>query len=151
MYCQNCRTENEAGTNFCRFCGFQFPFAKGQAKAGGEHNSPRPYLWQTDEFQVRSHAARKTQEIQNMQPLAQPLNAPHPHSAMIYQQPAPLAAGYRCPNCGTHALPYLKRQISTAGWITFAILLVMTFIFFWVGFLLKEDVRICPVCNYRVG
>jgi DNA-directed RNA polymerase subunit RPC12/RpoP len=62
-----------------------------------------------------------------------------------------MAHGYRCPHCGTQNLPIITRKISTPGWIVFAVLLFFTLIFFWIGLLMKEDVRICPVCGLRVG
>jgi hypothetical protein len=47
-------------------------------------------------------------------------------------------------------LPQIERRISTTGWIVFAVLLVMFFPLFWVGFLIKEDVRVCPSCKTRI-
>ena len=35
---------------------------------------------------------------------------------------------YRCPNCGTSALPVIERRISTAGWIVFSLLLLAVLI-----------------------
>jgi hypothetical protein len=48
-------------------------------------------------------------------------------------------------------LPRMERRISTAGWITFAVLLVFFFPLFWIGLLIKEDVRICPACNTKIS
>jgi len=66
---------------------------------------------------------------------------------LAYNAPLHLGANYRCPNFGTTTLPIIERRISTAGWITFALLLVFTFIFFWIGLLMKQDVSVCPVCR----
>src|SRR5262245_9644434 len=127
IYCQNCGNENDPRTNFCRFCGRQFSAAQPQPQQSenNEYNPTRPYMWKTDEFQVKKHPARKTSKIKNVQPLFQPNNRPGSPQPLTYPQPTYLAAGYRCPRCGTTTPPYLKRQISTAGWITFAVLLVM--------------------------
>jgi hypothetical protein len=43
----------------------------------------------------------------------------------------------------------MERKISNAGWVVFAVLLVTFFPLFWIGFLIKEDVPVCPVCNYH--
>lgn len=122
-----------------------------------EYNPPKPYSWKTDEFQVQQDTRqpppqqqqqRKTaQEINRVQPL-QNYNQPQP---LVYQQaPAMMAHGYRCPRCGTQNLPHVERKISPAGWIVFVVLLLVFFPLFWVGFLIKEDVRVCPVCNLKV-
>ena len=110
---------------------------------------PRPYLWKTDEFQINDKSAPKTQQLNQAQPLFQ--TNPQFNQAITHHQRQNFVAGYRCPRCGTQNLPYLKRQISTAGWITFAVLLVMTGIFFWVGLLIKEDVQVCSVCGLRIS
>lgn len=146
IYCQNCRQANDEGTNFCRFCGNRFisPLAQQQSTTEN-YSAPRPYLWKTDEFQVNNKSAPITQEIKKVQPLYQP----QPNQSLGYPQPAFMATGYRCPRCGTNTPPIYRRQISTAGWITFGVLLIMTVIFFWIGLLLKEDVKVCPVCNFK--
>jgi hypothetical protein len=113
----------------------------------------RPYSWQTDEFQTktgpRNQGARPTVEhlpSTNYHPQYPP--APQ---GLIVNTPRDLTGNYRCPNCGTHYLPVIERRVSTAGWITFALLLVFTIIFFWIGLLLREDVSVCPVCKYRLN
>lgn len=123
-------------------------------KTDYEHQPPGPYSWKTDEFQTNVEA-RKTMSDQlpqgssNVSQMPNFGNAPH-NSSLVYQQPHYVAPGYRCQFCGSNYLPIMERRISTAGWITFALLLVFTFIFFWIGLLIKEDVRICPNCRRRV-
>jgi len=68
-----------------------------------------------------------------------------------YRGPQDMTGRYRCPNCGTNYLPVMDRRISTAGWITFSLLLVFTIVFFWIGLLMKEDVPVCPICRSRVS
>lgn len=109
---------------------------------------PRPYLWKTDEFQINDKSAPKTQPYHPQQ-LLQPNQ--QVNQAMAQQNSPYLAHNFRCPRCGTNNLPIVTRQISTAGWITFGVLLVFTFIFFWIGLLMKEDVRVCSVCGLKLG
>jgi hypothetical protein len=52
-----------------------------------------------------------------------------------------------CPNCGSDAVPFIRTRISTAGWIVFALLLIFTVCFFWIGLLIKEQYRVCPECG----
>jgi len=155
VQCQNCGQVNNYGSNFCRFCGTRMVAAQ-QTQAppqpqtqnqSYEYNPPRPYSWKTDEFQVQDTKARKAQEINRVQPLSN-FNQPQ---HLAHQQTPAMAHGYRCPRCGTQNLPHIQRKISTAGWIVFAALLLIFFPLFWVGFLMKEDVRTCPVCNLKVG
>jgi RNA polymerase subunit RPABC4/transcription elongation factor Spt4 len=146
IQCQNCGQVNNYGSNFCRFCGSGIIMSQNSALY--EHKQPRPYAWKTDEFQLPDTAAKKTGRIHQVQPLAN-LGAPAP---AVYQQPQPMVNyGYRCHRCGTQNAPYITRKISSAGWIVFAILLVMFFPLFWIGFLIKEDVQACSVCHTRVG
>lgn len=147
IYCPNCRQSNNEGTNFCRSCGHGLTLPQTQNAPTENYSTPRPYMWKTDEFQVNppNQIAAKTQPINQLSHVPPPYN----QQALGKVQETHFVAGYRCPRCGTQALPYVTRQISTAGWITFAVLLVTTFIFFWIGLLLKEDVRVCPVCNYK--
>jgi hypothetical protein len=120
--------------------------------AGGnnyEYSPPRPYVWKTDEFQVADGRAKKSKQINQVQPLAnfQPnQNVMFQPQPAINSQPA-VSYGYRCPRCSSQLFPRTARKISTAGWIVFAVLLVSFFPLFWIGLLIKEDVRVCPVCN----
>lgn len=144
IYCSNCRQSNDDGTNFCRSCGHRLVLPQTQQLSVDNPTAPRPYMWKTDEFQI-------TPPSQKTQQLPQATNVPPPYNSNAISNPqnAQFVAGYRCPRCGTQNLPYITRQISTAGWITFAVLFITTFIFFWIGLLLKEDVKVCPVCNYK--
>lgn len=110
----------------------------------------RPYSWQTDEFQTkagqRQNARATIENFPNMRP-----QFAAAQQALARNSPQDLTGNYRCPNCGTHYLPVIERRISTAGWITFAILLVVFFPLFWIGLLMKEDVSVCPVCKFRLN
>ena len=146
--CTNCGQANAVESKFCRYCGHRMPdpyFQPADPMA-----NRRPYSWQTDEFQTKAgqrQGVRSTVEhLPNMRP-----QFIAGQQAMVPNAPQDLTGNYRCPNCGTNYLPVIERRISTAGWITFAVLLVTTFIFFWIGLCLKEDVSICPVCKLRLN
>lgn len=153
IQCQNCGQTNNYGSNFCRFCGTRMVIPQNAQPLEEEKTSqPRPYMWKTDEFQVKEHPARRTQEIRQVQPLNQPVMInPQMSQPLAYQRPAHLAPGYHCPRCGTQQLPLISKKISSAGWILFAVLLVFFFPLFWIGLLIKEEIRICPVCNVRIS
>lgn len=164
--CNNCGQINAQESNFCRFCGTKMiPISQNPIiqqplpHANGNNNNfeyapPRPHVWKTDEFQLPDNKPRPTQQINRVQPLAN-LEAitnqnPRPQSLAHHQQNN-LAYGYRCPRCASQLLPKIERKISTAGWVVFSIFLVMFFPLFWIGLLIKEDVRVCPVCNLKIN
>lgn len=135
--CQNCGQNNAAESQFCRFCGTRFMVRQPSPQQGYDYQPPRPYAWKTDEFQTHTDA-RKTASG-NMQP--------HP---LMARDPGYMSGSYRCPNCMSQFQPRVERRISTTGWIVFAVLLVLFLPLFWVGFLIKEDVYVCPSCDTRV-
>jgi DNA-directed RNA polymerase subunit M/transcription elongation factor TFIIS len=53
----------------------------------------------------------------------------------------------RCRFCGSRARPYWQRKISTGGWITFALLLVLFWPLCFIGLLIKEDYLACYDCG----
>lgn len=160
--CQNCGQNNSGESKFCRFCGAKF-FQNRQINQGNyEESPPSPYSWKTDELQIeeKKHSARETQQINRVQPLlTEPYNQHQTKILPRQQQPQflqpqyhnQLSAGYHCPFCNSNAMPMVVKKVSPAGWAVFAVLLVTTFIFFWIGLLMQEERRICPVCNMRVG
>ncbi len=140
----------------------------------------RPYSWQTDEFQVKEQSSeqepssRPTQQIDrqhptvnsklstnqligNQQPqlgqqqshLQQPQQFGQNQMQPQYQNT--MSAGYHCPFCNSNVAPLVVKKVSPAGWAVFTVLLITTFIFFWIGLLIQEERHICPVCNARVG
>lgn len=144
--CVRCGQANSAESNFCRYCGVSLRGPAPQRAPDQPDYTitpPRPYLWKSDEIQLPDN--RKTRPI-NMPP------PPPPKAnrlARVTEQD--IAYGYRCPRCATQLLPRIVRKTSTAGWILFAVMLITFFPLFWIGFLIKEDVRVCPVCNLRVN
>ena len=148
ILCQNCGKENSPESQFCRFCGARMIIRQAVQQ---EYRPPRPYAWKTDEFQTKSEARAAQTADHVVTPLQQIApRAMYAPATLSYNGPQDFSGQYRCPNCGTNYLPVVERRISQAGWITFALLLVFTFIFFWVGLLMKEDVAICPICKMRV-
>ncbi len=149
--CTGCGQTNDFGGNFCRFCGIQLVTSQNGNQQFVQH---RPYAWKTDEFPVADKGRRPIPVIDPVRPGRHPSI---PQNSQYYQQmayPKPgflVVQGYRCPRCNSQNLPYVKRQISTAGWITFAVLLATTGIFFWIGLLIREDVRVCPICQTKIG
>lgn len=159
LQCQNCGQVNAQMSNFCRFCGTNFGQTQNSnTNSNGndyDFSSPRPYSWKTDEFQVSETQARKSKTINQVQPLTNQFTTmqtpPQRPQPIAFQQPQNLSFGYHCPRCSSQLLPKIVRRVSTAGWIVFAALMVVFFPLFWVGLLIKEEARICSVCNARIG
>lgn len=156
--CPNCGNLNADRTNFCRFCGTKMQGVRPMPGTPAADDSPfghpappRPYGWKTDEYQTQNEPSRSRQTGH--------VQTPTKGFDIPAYQPAPLAnvnaqflnQPYHCPHCMSQLLPQIERRISTAGWITFAVLMVFFFPLFWIGLLIKEDVRTCPNCLSRVG
>ncbi len=152
--CQNCGKLNTPETNFCRFCGTKFNFQKPVMDNPFDYSAPRPYSWKTDEFQTQNEV-RSQRQTEPVKPLTDQFNPPiHQNfqpAPLAYQQTRHMGQPFRCPHCMSQYLPRVERRISTAGWITFAVLLVFFFPLFWIGLLIKEDVQVCQSCNSKVG
>jgi hypothetical protein len=148
IQCPNCGESNTRESQFCRYCGVRM--AAGYPEDYSQ-SPPRPYAWKTDEYETktgrRSRGTAANLEIPRQQAYPVPNAMQYP---VVYHGPQDLSGNYRCRYCGTNYLPVMERRISTAGWITFSLLLVFTIVFFWIGLLIKEDVPICPVCRQRV-
>lgn len=153
IHCTNCGQINNETSYFCRFCGTKFSQQQPSQPEGFEYAPPRPYLWKTDEFQLPENKKQRTQQINQVQPLANHFatnQAPRPQP-LVQQTPQNVAYGYHCPRCASQMMPKIIKRISTGGWITFAVLMVMFFPLFWIGLLIKEEVRLCPVCNFKIA
>ena len=70
---------------------------------------------------------------------------------MLQQAQPHFLTTFRCPNCGTDLPPVIERKISTAGWVTFAILLVTVFPLFWIGLFIREDAAVCQICQTKLS
>jgi hypothetical protein len=60
--------------------------------------------------------------------------------------PAQMGYGYACPFCMYQGPAMTKQRISTAGWIVFAVMIIVCLPLFWIGLLMKETVPSCPQC-----
>ena len=155
IQCENCGQANAVGSQFCRFCGTRFLSRPPQPQYHRPHDQPqqqpvppRPYVWKTDEFQTQAEPRRTQPGV-----FEPGFNTPDASQTGLAQTSpvAPIMSGsYRCPNCMSQFLPRIERRISTAGWITFALLLVFFFPLFWIGLLIKEEMHVCPSCNMRL-
>lgn len=59
--------------------------------------------------------------------------------------------GFRCVYCGTTAPPEVRSKISTAGWVTFVVLLLVCFPVCIVALFIKEEYRVCSSCGITLG
>lgn len=58
---------------------------------------------------------------------------------------------FRCPFCKCKEPPYQRSQISPAGWVVFALGVLLCLPFCWVGLLITESYRVCSYCGTRLG
>jgi DNA-directed RNA polymerase subunit RPC12/RpoP len=58
--------------------------------------------------------------------------------------------GFRCPYCGSTYRPIVRSEISQAGWILFAVLLVVFFPLCFLGLFMKEEYRACSDCGAKL-
>ena len=59
--------------------------------------------------------------------------------------------GFRCPFCQTKSPPIVRKQISTAGWVVFALLLIACFPLSIIGLFIKQEYRVCSSCGIKLG
>lgn len=140
--CQNCGNFNEAASNFCRFCGTKFnigwPVREPSKPQTFDLAPPKAYSWKSDELTAHRNIQKlESGNVGRATPLSN-------------RATSSIGYNFQCPNCGSTFLPRTERRISTGGWVTFAVLLVFFFPLFWIGFLIKEDIHVCPVCRFRV-
>jgi hypothetical protein len=63
----------------------------------------------------------------------------------------PYSGQYRCPYCGTNSPPLIISNISSGGWVVFALMLVFCFPLFWIGLLMKDHHQISAQCRVRLN
>lgn len=129
IFCPKCGTANAPHNFACDKCREILPSV--HSSTGGA--SSMPYAQPTATAQ------------------SSPFAAPPPTaSAPLYSPPAyvsPQAGVFHCPVCGTTAPPVVTKKISNEGWIVFAAMIIFCFPLFFIGLLMKQDVRVCSVCN----
>ena len=74
------------------------------------------------------------------------------HVAAIanYAKHSQSAVGFRCPFCQSNLAPKRKRKISTAGWVTFSLLLVFCFPLCIIGLFIKDEYHVCRDCGVKL-
>lgn len=60
-----------------------------------------------------------------------------------------MAPSYACPYCRSPYPPLTNTRISTGGWITFAVLLILFFPLCWVGLFSKTSYSYCGQCGVK--
>lgn len=151
ILCGNCGQDNHDTDLFCRRCGMSFhrrPAPERKPMRDFEESPPRPYAWKTGEFTRGEKGARPTEQIEYGSSIDDPFRTSELPAAPGRRDLRPV---YRCPHCGTTALPIVTKRVSSAGWAVFTLLLIFTLFLFWIGLLMQEEVRVCPVCNNRVS
>ncbi len=58
---------------------------------------------------------------------------------------------FRCPHCHTTARPIVRNEMSEAGLILLICLLFAFFPLFWIGLLMRENVKYCADCGAKLG
>ncbi|HEX8920926.1 MAG TPA: LITAF-like zinc ribbon domain-containing protein [Pyrinomonadaceae bacterium] len=124
--CRNCGQLNDDSVRICRYCGTNLS-PQPQATKQQVYTPPPPYAW------AESGPLPATQQQQQQ-----------------YAAP-PASAGYRCPRCGAAYLPLVEKRISSEGWLIFVLMLFVCFPLFWIGLLMKQEYRVCPVCHANLG
>ena len=124
--CRNCGQLNDDMVRICRFCGAGLA-AQPQATQQQQEYTPPPYGWAESSPPPAA--------------VAQPYAAP----------PFANGAGYRCPRCSATYLPIVEKKISSEGMLIFILLLFFCFPLCWIGLLMKQETRVCPVCHANLG
>ncbi len=120
--CKNCGRVNDESTRICRHCGSVLELS------------------------------RTRTEVKDYAPPSNDWAGTGPvHQSVEPYKPPPLSGGYRCPNCGTTYTPVAEQRISSGGWLVFIMLLFVCLPLFWIGLLMKEEIRVCPMCRYRLA
>ncbi|HVG32341.1 MAG TPA: LITAF-like zinc ribbon domain-containing protein [Pyrinomonadaceae bacterium] len=136
--CSNCGQLNDESVRICRYCGTGFaPQARPTATPPQQqYTPPKPYMW------------AESGPIAAPQPSTPPTAAP---VQQPYAAPPANAVGYRCPRCGASYLPTVEKKVSSEGWLIFVLMLFFCFPLFWIGLLMKQEYRVCPVCHADLG
>ena len=58
---------------------------------------------------------------------------------------------FSCPFCHTSVPPRINKQISTAGWVMFVVLILFCFILAPIALFITEDYRSCSSCGIKLG
>ena len=124
--CRHCGQLNDDAVHICRYCGTSLS-PQPQATQQQQYTPPPPDAWAE----------------------SGPLPPP-PATQPQYAAP-PAIAGYRCPRCGAAYLPIVEKRVSSEGWLILVLMLFFCFPLFWIGLLMKQEYRVCPVCHANLG
>jgi hypothetical protein len=108
---------------------------------------------QPSDPKVSSHDDDSAKAIPYAEPVAS-YQAPNVVIQMPRDNPPPSprqSKGYECPYCHTDEYPIVKKQISTAGWVLFVVLLIACFPLCIIGLFITDTYRICGACGIRLG
>jgi RNA polymerase subunit RPABC4/transcription elongation factor Spt4 len=135
--CHHCGQLNDRAARVCRYCGTSLsPQPQPQAtERPGSFTPPPPYGW--------AQGSGPLPAAQGYTP--PPAPAPQPYAA------PQATAGYKCPRCGSGYLPIVEKKISSDGWVIFILLLFFCVPLCWIGLLIKQESRVCPVCHAQLG
>jgi len=138
--CKNCGQMDFGNNFFCTNCGHSL--------ASGEFVPPAPHVWKsTDEFNKS-----EDKPLETMSPDAPRMTIPEAGPVIPAQFNSPqLSIPFTiCPYCKKQILPLIEKQISPIGWATFVVMFFLCLPLFWVGFLIKEEVKRCPYCQLKL-
>jgi hypothetical protein len=140
------------------------PVANKPQQAAGQPSPPPASSYTAANYPGAAQTPYSTASPPPPYPTASP---PPPYSPASPPPPYPTAAppppeflqnlstlgptGFRCPFCQATAGVYTKDQISTGGWVVFAVLLITCWPLFWIGLLIKEQTTHCCHCHLRIG
>jgi hypothetical protein len=62
-----------------------------------------------------------------------------------------LGAVVQCPYCHNVGPTRIASKVSTGGWITLVVLLVLFIPLCWIGLLIREDYYVCSYCGIKLG
>lgn len=89
---------------------------------------------------VQQFQAAQQSPMYNIQP--QTFIAPQP--IIINMAPT-----YTCPYCRSPMPPLTSTRVSTGGWVTFVVLLLLFFPLCWIGFFSKTSYQYCGQCGVK--
>jgi DNA-directed RNA polymerase subunit M/transcription elongation factor TFIIS len=149
-------------TFICRTCGRTLKakdeYAGRMVQCGScglEQIVPEGRVGQKDDLPTALPADSPESVSKNATPFAEPVasyQAPHITIQMPKDQPSPRRRkGFECPYCHTDEYPLVCKQISTAGWVVFVILLLACFPLCVIGLLITESYKVCSACGIRLG
>lgn len=139
----------------CPECNYRFTLVESGEKPPEETIARKPEVPAASTAAPQAEPSTRHRLTQaDLQPTPARNQPTPPPSAMpgaipaIYQGRA--GGEWHCRYCSTRQAPMWKSEVSTIGWIVFAILLVTTCLLCWVGLLIRDKYQVCSVCKVRL-